>query len=289
MAHRPQATDFALLATLALLWGASFLFTDLALSGFTPLQVAAGRITSGTLALLLYARLVRSDARPTLREAGLLCLAGITGAVLPFALIAWAQQSVTSSVAAILIATAPFWTMLLAQVMTDDEPITTPRLIGAMVGFGGVFLLMGGSRAEAPPLTSALAVIAGALCYGLTGLILRRVQRLPAPVSAAGLQSFAMVLILPVAAMDTLRHGLVGEASAWAALIVLGVTASGLATIVMIRLLARTDATFLSFNNLLVPLVGTVLGAVFLNEALSVRQIGGLALVLAGLGFFRRG
>ncbi|MBB4210823.1 drug/metabolite transporter (DMT)-like permease [Rhodothalassium salexigens DSM 2132] len=300
MPGRPRAADYGLLATLALLWGSSYLFTDLALDGFTAVQVTAGRIVVGALALLAYGAVHqrRADPRPqasvgdlqaSVGDLVMLLLAGLTGAVLPFALLAWAQEAVTSSMTAILIATVPLWTMALARLMARDEPVDAGRLAGALLGLVGVAVLMGGAGVDAPPTPRALAVLGAALCYALTGLILRRVDHLPAPVSAAGLQVFAALAILPVGAVDLWRQGAVGGTLAVTSIAVLGLFASGLAPIVMVRLLNRTGATFVSFNNLLVPVVGTLLGIALLGETVGPRQAVGLGLVLLSVAATRRG
>ncbi|WP_201240482.1 DMT family transporter [Rhodothalassium salexigens] len=293
MPGRPRAADYGLLATLALLWGSSYLFTDLALDGFTAVQVTAGRIIVGALALLAYGAVHqrRADPRPqaSVGDLVMLLLAGLTGAVLPFALLAWAQEAVTSSMTAILIATVPLWTMALARLMARDEPVDAGRLAGALLGLVGVAVLMGGAGVDAPPTPRALAVLGAALCYALTGLILRRVDHLPAPVSAAGLQVFAALAILPAGAVDLWRQGVGGGPLAVTSIAVLGLFASGLAPIVMVRLLNRTGATFVSFNNLLVPVVGTLLGIALLGETVGPRQAAGLGLVLLSVAATRRG
>ncbi|WP_201154347.1 DMT family transporter [Rhodothalassium salexigens] len=293
MPGRPRAADYGLLATLALLWGSSYLFTDLALDGFTAVQVTAGRIIVGALALLAYGAVHqrRADPRPqaSVGDLVMLLLAGLTGAVLPFALLAWAQEAVTSSMTAILIATVPLWTMALARLMARDEPVDAARLAGALLGLVGVAVLMGGAGVDAPPTPRALAVLGAALCYALTGLILRRVDHLPAPVSAAGLQVFAALAIVPVGAVDLWRQGVGGGPLAATSIAVLGLFASGLAPIVMVRLLNRTGATFVSFNNLLVPVVGTLLGIALLGETVGPRQAVGLGLVLLSVAATRRG
>lgn len=284
--RQPGPLDYFLLLALSFLWGSAFLLTEVALTGFGPVTIAAGRISLGALALILFCAATARIRRPSRRDLIYLALGGISGTAFPFAVIAWGQQETTSATAAILIAFTPIATMLLAQVMTHDERLTPHRLLGAAVALTGVAVLVGWGGSGAPPLRM-LAVLAGATGYGLSGMFLRRVEHLPAAMSAAACLSLSALMIVP-AALASGGPQAPPDGPALAALAALGLLPTALATILMVTLLKRTSATFVSFNNFLIPVVGTVLGLVFLGEAFTANQAAGLALILSGLALARR-
>ncbi|RMF18351.1 MAG: EamA family transporter, partial [Alphaproteobacteria bacterium] len=167
----PGVKDHLGLLLLAGMWGSAFLFIEEALSGFAPLQLAAGRILIAALLLVLMAALRKEHGPRTTAERWRLVLAGWSGASVPFALIAWGQQHVTSAEAAILMSFTPLATAILAHLFLRDEPLGRARLVGILVGMAGVALLVGAPRPfEADTsgmrhLLAGLAILGGAFRF----------------------------------------------------------------------------------------------------------------------------
>lgn len=281
----PKPADFLGLLALASCWGSSFFFIELALDGVGPLTLAAIRITIAALLLSLIARINGHGVPRERRDWHLLTVIGVSGATIPFSLIAWGQSQITSSMAAILMAFTPLATLLLAHLMTEDERLARGKILGVLLGIMGVSVLVGGISPDrlGTNLFGKLAVVVAGLGYAVSSLLLRRTSSLPTVVSAAGVMVPAALTILPLALI------IEGLPQAWpplrslAALAFLGVFPSAIAVVILVWLLGRVGATFVSLNNYLVPLVGTGLGVGLLGEPVTPGVILGLVLILTGV------
>jgi len=281
----PKPADFLGLLALATCWGSSFFFIELALEGVGPLSLAAARITIAACLLSLLARLRGYGLPHNRRDWLVLSLAGICGATIPFSLIAWGQSQITSSMAAILMAFTPLATLLLAHWMTEDERLAPGKIVGVALGIAGVAVLVGGVTPErlGDNLFGKLAVIGAGTGYALSSLLLRRTSSLPTIVGAAGVMVPAAATILPLALLAEGLPDSPPPPAAVGALLFLGVFPSAVAVIILVWLLGRVGATFVSLNNYLVPLVGTGLGVGLLGEPIGMATLAGLLLILAGV------
>lgn len=281
----PGASDYAGLLVLALCWGSSFFFIEIALGAFGPLSIAAGRIGIAAIFLTAIAALRGHRLPRRGRDIGLLLLAAVTGTAIPFSLIPWAQEDLPSSTSAILMAFTPLAGVVLAQVMTPDERITPAKLVALALGTSGVALLVGGGSAPefgGGPLRHA-ALLLAATGYAFSSLILRRTSGLPTLVSSAGVMVASTLVILPVALIFERPLEATADWHQLGALLFLGIFPSSVAVMVLIRLIGRVGVTFVMLNNYLVPAVGALIGVGFLGETLGLASLGGLGLILAGV------
>jgi drug/metabolite transporter (DMT)-like permease len=191
--------EWLLLLALALLWGGSFFFAELALMELRPLTVVLGRV--GFAALALWAVLALSGRRlpASPRLWGAFLVMGALNNAIPFSLIVWAQVELDSGLAAILNATTPLFTVLLAHLVTAEERLTWNRVAGVLLGLGGVAVLIGPTALTGLGLAglSQIAVLAAALSYACAGLYGRRFRGLPPSSAAAGMLTASTVLLLP--------------------------------------------------------------------------------------------
>lgn len=281
----PGALDYAGLLVLALCWGSSFFFIEIALDAFGPLSISAARIGIAAIFLGALAVLRGHHVPKRGRDLGLLLLAAVSGTAIPFSLIPWAQEELPSSTSAILMAFTPLVGVALAQVMTPDERITPAKLLALGLGTFGVALLVAGGgdiRFEGGPLRHG-ALLLGATGYAFSSLILRRTSNLPTLVSSAGVMVASTLVILPVALIFERPLEASPDWHQLGALLFLGIFPSSVAVIVLIALLGRVGVTFVMLNNYLVPAVGVLLGVGFLGEVLRPATLGGFGLVLAGV------
>jgi len=279
-----QRLDWAMLLGLALVFGSAFFFGDLGLRSFGPLTVAAGRVASAAVVLSALA-LLRGRRFP--RDAGTwfaLLVMGTLNNALPFSLIFWGQTRIDSGLAAILNATTPIFTVLLAH-LAGDERLSMRRLAGVLFGFAGVGVLIGpGALGHFDPTNLAeLAVLLAALCYALAGLWGRRFRRLPTEVAAAGMLIGSSAIMLPVSAWIEHPWTASPTATSLAAIAALGLLSTAAAYLLYFRLLARVGATNLLLVTFLLPVVALALGALFLGERVPAIDLSGLALIFAGL------
>ena len=300
----PVALDWGLLAMLGLIWGSAFLGVEVALGSLPPLWVAAGRISLAA-ALLVGVAYLTGDRLPgfqtaTQRRIWLHCLGmGLFTNAIPFAMISWGQQIVTSSFAGITMAVVPLFVLPLSHFLVPGERLSPARVIGFLTGFGGVVLLVGGDRlfasaaGQAPDgggmllLMAQLACVGASCCYACGSII----TRLCPPVStltfaAAGLLC-ASIGILPLA---FIVHGVPTEVStsSWLGMVFLALLPTSLATILLTIIIRRAGPPFLSLVNYQVPVWAVLIGVSILGEALPGHFVAALVTILIGLAVSQR-
>jgi len=283
------ARQWGLLIALSVVWGGSFFFAALALRGFPPLTLVAGRVLIAAAALVLACRAF-GIRLPRSRAAWLACAGmGLLNNALPFTLIVAGQQHIPSGLAAVVNAATPVFAVLCAHLLTADEKLTANRLAGALTGLTGVMVLAGPaaiSRGGAGELLGIALCLLACLSYGLSGVWSRRVKRAGlAPLGAAAGQCVcSAVMMLPLAiGFDQPWTLPAPPAEAVAALVAFGLVSTALAYAMFYTLLAGAGATNVMLVTLLVPVTALLLGTLVLGEALAPRHLAGMAVIAAGL------
>lgn len=286
--NRPTAGDWTRMIALSAIWGAAFVNIRVALGGFGPLTVAALRIAVGGAALLVLARMMGQrlpSFRDRARRGPILGMAVFSNA-LPFSLLAWGQQHVASGFAGLTMAAVPLFTLLLAARFLPGERLTPGRVVGLVLGGGGVVLLVGpgalaasGADAEA---AGRLACIAAALSYAVGAIITRLCPPTPLAALSASTLLVAMAMIVPLALAV---EGLPGAASpaAWLSVAYLGLMPTAAATLLLIAIATSAGPNFLALSNYQVPVWSLLLGAAIFGERLPASFLLALALILAGI------
>jgi drug/metabolite transporter (DMT)-like permease len=205
----------------------------------------------------------------------------------PFFLFAWGEQYIDSALAAILNGTTPLFTLLLAHVFTSDDRMTPTKVVGTLVGFGGLLILIGPSLLAGVQATTLglLAVTLASACYGVAIIYSRRHLRgLPPLVAPTTQLLLAALFLLPLSLVVEQPFFLsVPSWPAFGSLLALSILGTALAFVVYYRLLERVSATYLSMVTYLVPIFGVILGVLVLNEKLSWNVYVGCALILVGV------
>lgn len=280
--------EWGMLVFLSVLWGGSFLFVAVAVKQVPTLTVVLLRV--GLAALVLHLVLLVLGVR--LPRDGKIWRAflvmGTLNNLVPFTLIAWGQIHIASGLASILNATTPLFTVVLAHYWTSDERMTVSRMLGVLVGFGGVVLMIGPAALAdiGVDVFAQLACLAAAVSYAVAGLYGRRFVRdgVEPLVTATGQVTASAVLLLPVVALADRPWTLTSpDAPVWAAIIALAVLSTALAYVVYFRLLATAGATNLLLVTFLIPVTAIILGALVLGERLESRQVIGMILIGIGL------
>ena len=284
MSYRPTPLDFIILLAISSLWGSSFMFIEIALKSFGPLSLAATRIVLAGAFLYIIARVkgeVFPTDKPTLKALAIMGLAGTA----PFVLISWAQQTIDSSTAAIVMSFAPLTTLVMAHFLTHDEKLSIRKIIGLITGIIGVFILFGGVSVEDIP-TQGLALSAvfiGTVCYAFASVQVKKLHHVSALVTAASFLGMASFVIFPATVIfdPPWQHEITLEAAI--AIIFLGVFASGFASLLLINLIKRAGVTFSSFTNYIVPFIAVLWGVFLLGEHLHPNTWIALLLILSGV------
>lgn len=287
MTSTSSRVDWVLFLLLGFFWGSSYLFikigVDAGIEAFTlvTLRVAVGFTL---LAVIAGASRVRLPRDP--RTWAHLAVIGVLSVALPFVLITWAEQSVDSTLAAVLNGAIPLIVIILAAVVLPDERLTGPRVAGLIVGFIGLVILVGfdpATLATSGGLPVA-ALIGSTVSYAAGGVWARRFLGGVRPlVLAIGEVGFALLYVAPLALLFEGTAGLPRTADGWFAVLWLGLLGSGLAFLIFFRLLSRWDATRTSLVAYLIPVFGLVLGAVVLRERVDAGLLVGTTLIVGGI------
>jgi len=279
--------QLGMLLALGAIWGASYLLNEIGLRELEPTVLIEGRFLFGLLALAPVVALSAQwrGALSAFRAAGrrLLVVAALN-AVLPFFLIAWGQQFIDSGLTGILLASSPLFTALVALGYDRGERVSGLRLVGVVLGFAGVVVLLGVQpSAGIDALLGAVAVVAAAVSYAVSGLYIgRRVSGVPRLVVAAGTTFWAALLTLPFALFQLPSEA--PGAGTWAVLVALGVGGTGIAYLLYFALIAGIGASRAILVNYLIPTLAVIYGVTLLDEPVTAAMVVGLALILGGVG-----
>ena len=275
-------TDFLLLAAI---WGSSFLFMRIATVEFGPLPTAAVRVTIAALFLLPLVWL--RNLLPVLRQNWKRVLfIGLLNSGIPFACFSFALLSISTGLSAILNATVPMFGALIAWVWLKDKP-TASRILGLIIGFAGVALLAWDQSTFKPnasgvaPGWAVLACLLAGVCYGISASYTKRyLSGLPPLVTAAGSQIGATLgLALPALWLWPAR---MPGASAWLALLAVGVVCTGIAYILFFRLIENAGPARALSVTFVVPVFAVLYGVLFLGESVTPWMVGCAGVIVGG-------
>ncbi|HEX5796704.1 MAG TPA: DMT family transporter [Geminicoccaceae bacterium] len=284
--RRMGLAEWLLLVALSVLWGGSFFFAEVALAELPPFTVVLARVSLAAVALVAMVLASRQPVPRSLRLGGAFVMMGALNNLIPFSLIVWGQTAIASGLAAILNATTPLFTVLLAHLLTRDERMSPGRLCGVVLGFAGVALMVGPAALQGlgAAVTAQLACLAAALSYALAGILGRGFRGVPPLITAAGQISASTLLILPLALLADRPWTLPPPGpQAWGALIALALLSTALAYVIYFRILAAAGVTNLLLVTFLIPVSALVLGIVILGERLAPGHLAGMTLIAFGL------
>ncbi|MEZ4658743.1 MAG: DMT family transporter [Caldilineaceae bacterium] len=277
-----KSIDLIYLFVLAALWGASYLFMRMAGPVLGSIVTMTLRVCIAAAALWLYVYLARKQPDWRRHWKQFLILGALNNAI-PFVLITNAVIDLNASVAAILNATTPLFTAVVAAVWMQ-EAFGVRKGVGVLLGIAGVSILMGWSPLPLNQrvLLAALQAIIAAISYGFAAVYARTRFRGVAPLhTAVGQLSGSSLLLIPL--------GVASAPAQWpgwhVGLAVLGLAllSTALAYLIYFRLIISAGATQAATVTFLIPFFSVLWGRVFLNEPLSVGMFMGLGVILVSV------
>jgi drug/metabolite transporter (DMT)-like permease len=287
--------DWALFILLGFFWGSSYLFIKIGVDeGLEPFTLVSLRLLFGLALLAAVVRVAREPLPRESRMLGHLAVLGFFSVALPFGLITWAEQSVDSSLAAVLTGAVPLFVIPFAALLLPAEKVTINKLLGIGIGLIGVAIVVGFDPAALAgnELIAEVALIGAAASYAIGGVYARRnVHGLRPMIPALFQVGIALVMMsIPAVLLERpWERGITPEA--WFAVVWLGLLGSGAAYLIFFRLLGHWGATRTSLVAYLLPIWGIALGALVLQEPIDARLLLGTALVIGGIALvnMRRG
>ncbi len=287
----PSLRDYGLLVLLAALFGLSFTLTSIGVVEIPPLTVAAARLLLAFLWLYPLMRL-RGQRLPAIGGIWFALFAsGLFGNAMPFALISWGQVNIDASLTAVFMAIMPLATILLAHVFTVDEKLDRWKFIGVIFGLIGVIVLMGLSSLTAmgDDIVRQFAILCGALCYAVNAIVTRRLTALPRWSAMTALMLTASIWVVPFSLFFDNPWQLQPSIDASLAIIALAIGPTAFATVLILVIVGRQGASFLSQINFMIPVFGMLFGVVLLHERLPVNAYVALIIILTGIAISRLG
>jgi drug/metabolite transporter (DMT)-like permease len=277
--------ELLLLLLLSTLWGASYSFIKIGVATIPPITFIAARtlIAGMILVTLIRWRGLRLPTEATTWRRFLFqaCL----NSVIPFTLIAWAQQTTDAALATILNSTSPIFVFLLTVLITRHEAVTARKLFGVGAGIAGICLIVGlqGLGGLGQELWAQLAIVAATICYAGAAIFGRHFKELDPIMPAAGSMLCGTALLIPACLVTEQPWTLVPSLESVLALLALSVFSTALAFVIYFRLIQTLGPVGTTAQAYLRVPIGVAIGVVFLDENLASTAWIGLLCVVAGV------
>jgi drug/metabolite transporter (DMT)-like permease len=282
--------------TLGLIWGSSFMLIRIGVEAIHPLHLVLIRVGVAAIFLGITIVALRRKLPKDWRTWGAIALVGIGNNALPFTLIAWGEQTIESGLASVLQSTAALFGLVVAHFAFKDERITPQKVVGLIMGFLGIVVLASRNWQDGEIITGGLmgqlAIVGASVCYAtFTTLSRKIIQADIAPVVLAAIAMMsatffeAGIIFVGSLVADTPLHTPVDLApDVLLAVLALGFVNTYLAYLLfynIVRVLGVARATMVTY---VVPVVGLLLGIIFLNELLDVYIVVGATMIFMGIG-----
>jgi drug/metabolite transporter (DMT)-like permease len=281
----PNAKELVLLLVLSSLWGASYTFVKVGVQTISPVTLIAGRtVIAGTILIAIIqwrGMTLPKDATTWRRFFFQACL----NSVVPFTLIAWAQQTTDAALATILNSTSPIFAFLLTVFVTRHEAVTGRKLFGVGAGIVGICLIVGvqaiGGLGQ--ELWAQLAIVAATICYAGAAIFGRNFEGLNPIMPAAGSMICGAIVLVPASLITEKPWTLAPSLESILALLALSVFSTALAFAIYFRLVQTLGSVGTTAQAYLRVPIGVAIGVMFLREHLTSTALIGLVCVIAGV------
>jgi drug/metabolite transporter (DMT)-like permease len=280
------AYEWGLLLLLSAIWGGSFYFFAILIKELPVFTIVFFRVFLATAALWIVVLTTGLKPPNSWVQWKNYFAMGLLNNVIPFSLIVWGESRVAPGLAAVLNATTPFFTVLIAHTFTANERLSWNRLTGALIGLFGVAALVGldSMKLLGGNLIMQLAIVLAAVFYGLSAVWARRFSNMPPIVNAASQTAASSVMLLPLMlAFDRPWELAIPSNLALFSELALALLCTAVAYILFFTILKRAGSTNISLVTFLVPISAIILGAMLLNEQITLNRILGMAVIGIGL------
>ena len=273
------------LSILGLIWGASFLFIKICVGSIPLFTFVSGRMLMG--GCVLYGiLLLQGDKMPPLGRAWIpFVVIGFFNALLPYGLIAWGEQHISSGLAAILNGTTPIFTVIIAHYFISDERLTAGKITGILLGFVGIVVVVWPElhRGMSFDLGRQLAVVGGSLGYAIAIVYARRhLQGVPAIKTSIGMLASGFVMTVPLVLLWENPLAIQPSPEAWLSWAALSIFGTAVAYLLYYWLVRHAGATYTSLVTFLLPPMGVFWGALILDERIEwLQAVGALVIIFS--------
>lgn len=265
-------------------WGCAFLFMKLMSADVHLTVVAAGRAILAAIVLMAAVAAMGQSVLPKGREWQDWLMLGTVNGWVPNMLVAYALTEMASGPAAMIQASGPLLTALLAHVFLPGERLTADRILGILLGLAGMALLIGPQALSGGGTALAmLAMIVLTLGYALGNIYTRRIPAADPTRLALGQQLFSGLFGGMIALWVTGTGGFAAALYHWPAMLALGVLSTALPIWLFMRLITFGGPTRAAMVGYVAPIVAVIMGILVLGEPLVPRQVAGGLVIMLGV------
>ncbi|MEH6446779.1 MAG: DMT family transporter [Oceanospirillaceae bacterium] len=290
--YKMGTTEWAMLISLALLWGFSYINIKNALTEIEPFSLVSIRLVIAFSALALYCILSGKSFQLTLGMHLRLVGSGLLACAIPFSLFTWGQQYVSTSIGSIFNACVPFFTALLGHyILAGSETMNWRKAIGLSIGCSGIIIMLGIDNLAEFDLSNAgqLAMIGACFFYAASSIYYRKVvgdevDKIVATCCTLFWAAITMVIVsIGYEGLPTLNY----SPDVWLSVSTLALLSTALAYVIVLKLLQRAGPSNTSLNTFLIPIVGISIGIFILDESLKTADIIGVLLIFSGVAIIQ--
>ncbi len=292
--EKPIFKSYLLLFILSAIWGSAFFNYKIVLTSFDYFLLAGGRIFFASIFLcalsLIFFKKIEYKFLFS-KKIYIFFLIGFTNYVLPFCLIAFGIDGMTSGLAALLMSAGPFYAIILSHYFTSDK-FNRFKFLGTVIGFISVFILFYDQIyiSKTTTLLSVLIVMSASLSYVIGGLIIQKYREYNNETIAVLSMICGTIILLPICSvkLNNLDFQQV-ELNSFLSLIYLGVVSTAIAFMIRAKLIFDNGLIFMSQVSLLIPIFGLYFSWLFLGENFSINMFVSLVIILFGLWVLQLG
>jgi drug/metabolite transporter (DMT)-like permease len=261
------------------------MWIKIAIREVSPALLVAFRVCIGLLFGIVVIFIRRIKLPGSIKEWTPLLILGITNFAAPFFLISWGEQSVDSSVAAVLDATVPLFTIFIAHYLLKDDRMTLTKVLSLLTGFAGVIILVSKNfGASSSTILGQTAVVLASIFYAGSAVFIRKsTQNIPGILRSTVPMFSASIIMWSAVLLSEKSVQLPKLELTWISLLFLGFIGSGLAFLMAFYLIHEIGPTRSTMVTYIFPLGGIILGVIFLHEKFTWQLLTGGILIITSL------
>lgn len=271
---------------LGIIWSSSFLWIKIGVQEVGPMSLVSFRMLFGALSATAIVFYQKAPWPRDWKTWGIFAILGPTSLAIPIFLISWGEQTIDSAIAAILNATVPLFTLIIANYYLHDDKMNAQKIIGLLIGFAGIVVLLSKDLLASAhnSVMGQAAVILASLFYAGTAVAARKyTQHVSGPARGAAPLITATIFMWFIGPFVEAPFKIPALPITWIAILWLGILGSGIAIIMNYYLIHEIGPTRTTMVTYIFPLGGVVLGVIFLNEQLSWQLLAGAVLIISSL------
>lgn len=276
---------YVLLAVIGFIWGSQFIFQKIALTDLTPQMIGIGRALIGFITLFIICKALKVTSKAN-TPWKLLMLIGLLEASIPFILVPWGQQYVSSSIASVLIGTIPFFVILFTPILIAENQISRSNILSVVVGFFGIISLFAPEILEGnSPLSiwGPIAILVASASFGAALLLMAKCGDEHPLIVARNVLGAASLQILIISLFTGSQIPNHVSLDSMLSVAYLGMMCAGVVYFLYMVLIFEAGSVFTSLTNYLVPTFGVFIGVMFANEHVTQNIWIALALILIAI------